>query len=134
MEDDWYGDQYKNLKPLSILGFIATLYTNTEIFEFAYRLGEKGVLGEEINVSIELYRNKDRSLFSMDWRGFLSEGYRSTLDIIPYQKIYNVQELHGTSRQLSLYYTIWPFQRFQWMDPSKHMLQEAQKKFLERRL
>ncbi len=134
MEDPWYDGKYKNLKPLSALSFIATLYTNTEIFEFASRLAEKNILGKEIYINIELYRNKERSLVSLDFDRHLSEGYISTLDIIPYEKQYLAEELLGKSSELSLDYTVWLFEKFQWMKPSRDVLREAQKKLLEKRL
>ena len=134
MEDPWYGDKYKHIKPLSILGVISTLYTNTEIFEFASRLAEKNILGKDIYLSIELHRNKERSLVSLDFDRYLSEGYISTLDIIPYEKQYLAEELLGKSSELSLDYTIWLFEKFQWMKPSRDVLREAQKKLLEKRL
>jgi len=134
MEDPWYGEKFKNIKPGSILGFLSTLYTGTEIFEFAARLVEKNLLGDTVNISIELHKSKDRKLVSLSFDRPFFDNYASTLDHIPYEKNYNTKELLGKSDELSLNYICWLFERFQWFNPPKDVLREDQKKLLEKRL
>lgn len=134
MEDPWYEGKFKDVKPGSMLSFLSTLYTVTEIFEFASRLVEKNILGDQIYIYIELHGNKDRSLVTLDFNRFLSEGYTSTLEIIPFEETYPASDLLGKSAEIALNYTIWLFEKFQFYNAPRHVLQEDQKKLIEKRL
>ncbi len=132
MDDPWYGEKYRDVKPGSILGFINALYSGTEIFEFASRLVEKNILGGEIYIKVELCNNKGRKLTSFSFDRDLMGGLVSSLDVIPYEQIVSAKGLLGRSSELSLSYILWLFERFQWNNPHRDVLKEDQKKFLKK--
>jgi len=111
------------------LGFISTTYRVTEIFEFAARLANKGVLNPKIFVSIGLYNIKDHQLATFDMNRFLSDDYVYTTDVpIIIEKEISEQDLVANPDKFALDYIVEIFERFQWNNPPRQVLSEDQKK------
>lgn len=115
--------------------FTSITYQITEIYEFASRLANKGFLGSNIFISIELHNVTDYELVSVSFGRFLRDGYVHNDDnpIIIGREI-SAQDLITKSDDLAREYIIEMFERFQWNDPSREVIKEDQKKLKERRL
>lgn len=116
-----------NGKSLSIL---STLYKITEIFEFASRLANKGLLGNECIIYINLHDTRDRKLFMLDIRRHILAEYICAIEKIDREYPLTIEELIANSSKLSLDHTIWLFQRFNWDNPPESVLKEDQEKLL----
>lgn len=130
-----FKDEYdtKNDKFLSIL---STLYSVTEIFEFAARLFSN-MDTESIEIIIELHGVKNRLLVFWDTFGrSLSRAYSCDYPegIIKINKTMAKDSLISNSNDLSLDTTIEIFKKFNWEGANKSIFIEDQKKLLERRL
>jgi len=140
--EDWLGERtgllgpspYADIEPGSVLGVILTLYSVTEIYEFASRLAEKSLFDEAVFLSIILHSMRNRKLMFFESGRFLFDDYVCNIDDLPLDKTINVNELLGRGHELALDHTIWIFERFNWISPPKEILREDQKKFLERRI
>jgi hypothetical protein len=140
-QEDWLSDdtpimgksQYSNIEPRSVLDFINTLYNFTEIFEFAIRLSQKGIFGNNARIQITLHGMQDRKLTSFDTRRHLWYEYRCREDTIPRDVHLSVDDLISKGHEKAVDSTIAVLQLFKWLDVKKEIIQEAQKAFLERR-
>lgn len=136
MLEDWQ-DQAKTigrmpLEPFKSLAIISTLYTFTEIYEFASRLAVKGLLGNECTISITLHGTKDRQLVTLDFRRhFFLREYKSKLESIPHKISIPTADLIARSAELSLDHTIRVFERFNWDNPPRGIFLEEQTKLLK---
>lgn len=61
-EDLWRDKQTQDIQPNTILDITSTVYSLTEIFEFAFRLTKPNFYQEGFNVEITFYRLNNRSL------------------------------------------------------------------------
>jgi hypothetical protein len=122
-------------KRAGYLGFISTTYQITEIFEFAARLANKGVLGPQAFISVSLHNVKDHQLAAFDASRFLRDDFVYSADTpIVIEREIPEQELVAKPDEFALDYVINIFERFQWSDPPRQVLGEDQKKLRERRL
>lgn len=118
--------------PEKSLLVLATLYSFTEIYEFARKLAEKGVFGQHATISIELHKLQDRSLRMLEFGRELYPDYRSIEDSLPIRKILSKKELSETSHELALNDTVWILERFGWTGSYvTEMLRKDQEKFLK---
>lgn len=121
----------------SFLGILSTLYTFTEVFFFASRLAQNGNLGEDsIHIEITLHKVKDRMLYVEDAGRDLHRPYVCSFadDKIVMTFDLNRSDLISNYAELALDNTIKLFGYFNWENPSKQILEDDQRKFLERRL
>jgi len=140
--EDWLNErtgilavpQYADIEPGSVLGVIMALFSLTEIYEFASRLAEKDLFDRTAFMSITLHGMNNRGLKFFDERRTLFEDYICRINDLPREKTIEVTELLGKGREMALDDAIWILQRFNWMDVSRDMLREDQKKLFERRL
>jgi hypothetical protein len=121
------------------LAVLNTLYTVTEIFEFAARVAKQGRSGSATEISVELHGMKDRTLALEDMFRNISVlgGSRhrmSSLDVITHRVELPVTNLLSNTSEDALNAAIAIYERFGWLNPSRQILAEDQKKFLERRL
>lgn len=111
-----------------------TTFRITEIFEFASRLGQRGLMGDAVSITISMNQVRDRVLFVMDpmraWWGF----YAATQDVLEKSWSFSRESLMGNTVELALDAVFWFFERFGWMDPPREVFSNDQKKLLERRL
>lgn len=137
MSEDWQ-EQSRWLrikaKPGEFLSIIGCLYLFTEIYEFASRLANKGMLGDFCKISITLYGNRDRTLTMLDPGRLLFAKYTSAIDVIPRERDVATPDLITKSAEFALDDVVWVFQRYNWDNVPRGVLQDDQKKLLERRL
>ena|SRR3989338_6212869 len=112
----------------SILNFI---YTVTEVFEFSSRLCQKGLYTGAPIISIQLNGIKGFVLMTdLDraWHGY----YAASQDLLEHSWQVRSDVLIADSAAQALNAIDWFFQRFNWLNPSKQILREDQRKFLTR--
>lgn len=137
--EDWWHESssryVKKAKPGSVLSVLSTLYSITEIYEFASRLAQKDVFDSELYISIKLHGMRDRRLIILEPMRLLFRDYICAVDDLPLPpKKISVERILGRGHDLALDDTIWIFERFNWHSPPRGILKEEQKKLLERRL
>lgn len=136
--EDWDEARPYNLpqqiQPNEYLSITDTIYLLTEIYEFASRLGAKGILGDSCEIQITLYNTMNRKLASFDSKYLFIGKYKTTLKEIPHSVSLLTTDLTGRSAELSLEHAVWLFQRFSWDNVRLEMLEEDQRKLLERKL
>lgn len=121
----------------SFLGILSTLYTFTEVFFFASRLAQNGNLGDDsIHIEIALNKVKNRMLYVEDVGRDLHRPYICSFadDKIVMTFDLNKSDLISNYAEFALNNTIKLFEYFNWENPSKQILEEDQRKFLERRI
>jgi hypothetical protein len=137
--EDWqdqrtlWGNRLTN-KSGEILHIFSALFHFTEIYEFASRLALKGLLGKSCKISITLHGTKGRTLVMLDPGRILDGIYQSTLELIPHDVSITTDNLVAKVAELAMDHTVWVFQRFNWDNVPRGVLQEEQKNLIERRL
>lgn len=136
---DWYDaitrySPQPKYEPGTIISFIDVLYTLTETYEFASRLGTKELLGDSCILSIELVGAKDRTVVSLESMRFLREDYTCQIANLPREQTFSTHDLIARSAELALDHTIWILNRFNWDHVSTEMLREDQLKLIEKKL
>ncbi|MBA7587009.1 hypothetical protein ES708_29019 [subsurface metagenome] len=120
------------------LGFDSTVLTLTEIFEFAARLANKGILGPKAFISVGVHNIRDYQLIALDRTrlhfGLFSNYVHASEHPIVIEKEIPEQELVAKPDEFALDYAINIFERFQWSNPPRQVFSEYQKKLRERRL
>ena len=116
------------------LSILSTLYSLSEIYEFAVRLASKDVLGSELTISIDLFGLTNRQLFFFDSDRDLFYSYISEEEHFSFQRNLNKDDLISSASELALENFLELLHVFQWNDPSLDLFQEEQRKFLQRRL
>ncbi|MCX5727045.1 MAG: hypothetical protein NT030_07790 [Candidatus Saganbacteria bacterium] len=119
------------------LEILSALFTVTEIFEFAQRLVSKEVMGDSVEILIELGNVEGRQLFF--WNYFsrcLSQPYICAFrnENITVKRMVSKEELLSSSNKLALNSFIEILYKFNWKNVSSKIFEEDQKKLLERRL
>jgi len=122
-----------NFSPSGYLDVISTLWTITEIFEFAARLAQKGILDPAAFIEVQLVGIRNRVLFMSDPGRFWYRFYATSEDELKKRWTGETSQLISKSAELALNMTEWFFERFQWMDPPREVLANDQKRLLERR-
>lgn len=120
--------------PGEILSILSAVYSITEIYEFASRLALKGYLGKSCKLSISLHGTKKRLLTMLDPGRLLDYNYRSNLEVIPHEVSLASENLIAKSADLAMDHIVWMFQRFNWDNVPRGVLQEDQRKLIEHRL
>lgn len=137
--EDWFDEEvpfigyskFHHLKPRTVLGVIMTLYTVTEIYEFAARLAQKNLFENSVFLSINLKGMKNRKLTCFDVGRRFFVDYVSHIEDIGREKEVPIETLLGKGHEIALDETIEIFKRFNWASPSRDILKEDQTKFLE---
>jgi hypothetical protein len=129
-------EDWEDLIPESrILSVISTVYSLTEIYEFASRLAAKGVLGDSCEIQITLCNTMNRRLATLDPHRPLIYQFKTMLSEIPLPPAsLKTVDLIGRSAELSLKQVVWLFQRFNWLDVQVDIFKEDQRKLLEGRI
>ena len=138
--EDWWsesslsGPRTRDIEPGSVLSVLSTLFSITEIYEFAARLAEKNLFDDNLRLSVELHGMRNRKLTILDPSRFLFEDYICAINDLPYSKIISVEDILGRGRDLALDHTLWILERFNWRSPHiKATLREDQIRLIERR-
>lgn len=120
-----------------LLDILSTLYSVTEIFEFAQRLASKDILGDEVEILIELVDVEGRELFFWDsFSRWLSRNYICTFrdENILVKKLLGKEEIIFNSAKLALGVCVGIFKKFNWSDVPEQVFANDQQKFLEKRI
>ena len=141
LREDWLSSSQQskvavaqNQEIKETLGVTGTLFTITEVFEFAKRLATKGIFGDEVEFSIVLNKTEGRALL-VDSPGripFLSP----KVCFVPkweYNKIYSTSELLQNYKDFAFETALGLFEIFNWSNPPTQVIREDQTKFLEGR-
>ncbi len=115
------------------IDFIDVLYTVTEILEFTKGLAYHGALDPAGKLRIELYGAQGRVLTSPPGR-VLHGPYTAAIDTIAWSTTQPAAVLVADAPRLAIDATVHILERFNWPEPAPAMLEEEQRRFLERRL
>jgi hypothetical protein len=137
--EDWFDEEvpligyskYHNLEPRSVLGVILTLYTFTEIYEFAARLAQENLFGESVHLSISLHGMKNRKLTCFEVGRHLFADYVCHIENIKREKEIPVEALLGNGHEIALDETLEIFKRFNWDSPSRDVFRKDQQSLLK---
>lgn len=124
-------------KSTKLLDILSTLYSVTEIFEFAQRLALKDILGNIVEILIELGGVEGRELFFWDsFSRWLDRNYICTFrdENILVKRTMPKEELIANSAKIALSTCMEIFRKFNWSNVPEQVFTEDQKKFLEKRL
>lgn len=145
LREDWIKDvEYRNmwskgdeLKGKKWLGVLSTLYTLTEIFEFAKRLSHQNIFDENVIIEIKLYDLVDRILvidspnkfpFSFERKAKISEPWTY------HKNFFSVNEVLNQSDEIALNAFVDLVYLFEWDNPPIESLKNDQQKFLQGRI
>jgi len=129
--DNFFGGKIKNpRKPGSGLSIIGTLYSVTEIFEFTLRLIQNHPYEFGMKINIGLYGTMNRKLFFYDKSRMLDGDYTAKIPEIIYEKEFSLEEFMSNSQQFALDCCVHIFERFNWTNVPRNLLESEQKKFL----
>ncbi len=139
--EDWMGEdiaifgksRYADTPPRTALEFLMTLYSVTEIYEFAIRLAQKNVLGRRVRVKISLHGMRERKIASFSPGRHLLDEYVCREENISFDERSGIEELIAQGHEKALQTTANIFEIFNWLNVSREMLREDQRRFLERR-
>ena len=135
--EDWWGQvkifwsQKSYTEPGYALSIMSTLYTFTEIYEFATRLARKGLFDDFVKVSVALHGMKGRRLVTLGIRRSLDDNYICDIEEIPLSRVVAISEIIGKSNEFAVDDTFRIFERFNWFGAPKKVLQEEQDNFLK---
>lgn len=122
-----------NFQPSGYLDVVSTLWTITEIFEFAARLAEKEVLDASAIVQIGMIGVKNRVLFTWDADRVWWRLYAANQESLSNEWPVETSQLLAESSELALSAAEWFFERFQWTNPPRNILRNDQERLLKRR-
>ncbi|MBI2086150.1 hypothetical protein HYT74_02295 [Candidatus Daviesbacteria bacterium] len=142
LREDWLTDEQlhriaiiQEEKVEKILEVTGTVYTLTEIFEFARRLAQKGIFQDEVSIEITLNGIQGRAL-AIDSSGripFLSLRMCQE-DQWRYEKTFSVNDLLSESKEIALKAIFDLFELFNWFDAPIQTIKDDQDKFLSGRV
>ena len=140
--EDWLAEdvsvfgksKYSDTKPNSVLGYIMTLYSATEIFEFAIRLSQKGIFGNKARIQITLHGMNNRILTSFARvRHPIWGENRCREDTIPWSVSLSINDLISQGHENAVDFTLSVYELFGMFKVNRQMIVEMQKRFLERK-
>ena len=120
--------------PKQFISPLSTLYSFTEIFEFASRLAKREILQPEAEILIKLIGLKDHILYEPGRPLSFINGHVCRINEIIIEKTVSDVELIAHKSELALRATMDTFERFNWDNPPEKYFAEQQLKFIERRI
>ena len=134
--EDWWGDvrifwapQAHTTKGYG-LEIMCTLYSLTEIYEFAARLAKKQIFDDSINLSITLNKMKNRRLVTTEINRSLGLDYISDVETVPLIRTMTVDEVIMKSKEFAIDDTLKVFECFNFFNPPRRVFEEEQDKLL----
>lgn len=118
--------------PGSVLHYLDTVYTLTEMYEFAARLATRGLLADECVLEVDLVGTKNRHIISPGRS--LWGPYECKLDHVLLSKNLVSEHLIAESANLALAHAEHIFHHFNWLSIRAEAMREDQNKLLEKRL
>jgi len=116
------------------MSILSTLYSVTEIFEFAARLAQKEVLKPKLQISIELVGMENRELFFWSANRDLTLRYTCDTGEMSFKEELSLTEIMAEGHNKALDITVRILEKFNWQNPPRSVLAEDQQRFLQRRL
>jgi hypothetical protein len=137
MREDWLGENQGirrlDITPGSVLSYDSTIFSFTEIFLFAARLGGRFNLGPKIRIEIDLEGLANRRLYTFDVNRVPFGDYRrADVERFRYEEEYEPATLIADARKLALTPLQRLFELFNW-DTTPESLEPAQARLLENR-
>lgn len=115
MYEEYMEDMYQKRVNEKGLEIISSLYLFTEIFEFAIRLAQGKILGDEITIRIKCYGIKGRQLFFYEGTRTLFRDYISTIEDEAHLEInVGVEELISNGNTIAIEVLNNLFEKFNW--------------------
>lgn len=138
LREDWFEARkvlalIPDIPPNEYLSIIGTVYSITEMYEFASRLAAKGFLGDTCEIRIILRNTKDRKLVPLDPSRDFYEGYQTSLEELPRSVELATTDLMARSAEIALEHVAWLYQRFNWYSVNAGIFKEDQRELLEKR-
>jgi hypothetical protein len=118
-----------HFKPTGFIGAIRTLFTITEIYEFATRLAQKGIFNDSLYIIIQANNIKNSILRVRDWDVHLQSFYPFYKKTFSKESKIKTEELISNSSNLAIETTIEFLKKFGWI-PTFQLLKDEQKKIL----
>jgi hypothetical protein len=122
-----------DFRPAGLIDVRDTLYTITEIYEFAARLAQHTKAIGSVNVNIQMVGVRDRLLCPLDSGIGWTNVCIAQQDIIECEKTYTVGDIIGGSKEYARMATDVIYQVFGYMDASLELLVSEQNKLFEKR-
>jgi len=122
----------REVQPGEWLRVLSSLFRLSEVYEFAARLAQQGVLGDQLCLRVELNGTKGRVMeFSTPDR---SMGMNCTCieESLPRERVFRTSEFIPKARELALQHFIWLSERFQ-CKALEHVFRRDQERFFEGR-
>jgi hypothetical protein len=134
--EDWLkAAEYGESPSQKFLEFMITLYSVTEIYEFAIRLAQKNVFGSGVQIKIYLHGMEGRKLTTLEpFRVPFFHDYVCREKDLSFVKRVSVEELIAEGNNMALDTVFKIFDTFGWLNMPKERLREDQRKFLEKRI
>ena len=114
------------------LEVIMTLYTITEFFIFAKNLVSKKIMGDSIDIKIEIFGTEERVLIMGEPMRHLHDSYSCTIDkITVFDDTVTFAKILADYDKIALDSTMSVFNKFGWINPDmKNVLKNDQEKIL----
>jgi hypothetical protein len=129
--EDWLREKYKAFSSEGgALEFLMTLYSFTEIYEFAARFS-KNDYPEGVEIDITLNGMQNRRLVTLDVGRFLDYDYICREENIKLNRTVNVDELISQRAKYAIEDVVEVFEIFDWKKVPVRVLQTEQEKFLK---
>jgi hypothetical protein len=116
--------------PSGYVDVIMIIYTITEIYEFANRLMQKGILSNEIHISIAMHNVADRILFCNDQSRLWHYFHKSDSSFINHEILANETVLLAYSSKLARDAIVHFYENFQWLNSSDELIKKEQEALL----
>ena len=135
--EDWWGpvrifwSEKRVTEPGYGLEFLCTVYSLTEIFEFASRLAKRNLFEESLKILVILHGMKNRRLVTTEIRRSLSDNYLCRIENITLNREIAVDEIITARNELAVDAMCYVFERFNWREPPRRVLEEEQGKLLK---
>jgi hypothetical protein len=121
-------------EPSGYISVFSTLFRIAEIYEFTMRLAQKDIMTPGVCISIKLHGIENYQLFTWDPERYFPRTFVAAIGEISLESTMGIEELLAKGHDEAINQTIYLFERFNWVDPSREIMIEEQKKLLERRL
>jgi hypothetical protein len=130
VEDRIQYDPYSSGKNLEV---IIALYTITEFFIFAKNLISKKILGDSIQIKIELFGTNNRKLIIADPFRHLHDDYICQIEhLTVFEGVIPITKLLADYDKIALESTMRVFNKFGWLNPDmEKVLKNDQEKILK---
>jgi hypothetical protein len=144
VREDWYSDDMwlpsdhplKRLQPGTVMDFLVIIYQVTEMLIFLRNLVQIELYPQGVVFTLELHGTENRELTTFDpRRAFFGKSYvaRGKEICLP-SRTYSALEVLERHLQIAEDYILQIFHRFNWERATSALIQEEQRRLLERRL